>query len=323
MNRHQFIGGRGGAAITPCQDKQTFLLCGGTNRDNVLYNDFWKIRLEVKNGDIAVGKQKITNSQEFSGRTGHSSITTENGDVYIFGGQNFEQELNTNELWEFRANTNILVKINDATGTPPSPRNSHGMVYHQETGSIYIFGGADGEGPKCDFFKYSIKCHNWEEITVPVSIKGREMLSMNLLSPDSIVMIGGRTLEGLSNQIICYNLTTNTWNENFMKLPKMVCAHSSTIIDDKLYLFGGINDLGFSDIVYSIDLFSGIKKQALLSTLEDIDPSTNPENVGIMATSLVFCEELKCFLMVCGSKMANEIDRALVIDRVKLDSLLA
>ena len=72
---------------------------------------------------------------------------------------------------------------------------------------------------------------------------GRFSHSANLYA-DSMVLFGGESQNGsLNNDLWLYNITQDRWTEltvNDTMKPSPVTEHTATVVDDKLYIFGGI-----------------------------------------------------------------------------------
>lgn len=71
---------------------------------------------------------------------------------------------------------------------------------------------------------------------------GRFSHSANLYH-DSMVLFGGELQNGsLTNELWLYNITLNKWTElavNDVAKPPPLAEHTATLVDDKLYIFGG------------------------------------------------------------------------------------
>ena len=72
---------------------------------------------------------------------------------------------------------------------------------------------------------------------------GRFSHSANLYG-DSMVLFGGESQNGnLNNDLWLYNITLDQWTEltlNDAMKPPPVSEHTATVVDDKLYIFGGM-----------------------------------------------------------------------------------
>ena len=76
--------------------------------------------------------------------------------VYLFGGQDSENSVLFNQLFELDLETKALKQIEQADGkiTPPI-RNSHTMTKLDDS-KAYIFGGANEEGPLKDLYELDL-----------------------------------------------------------------------------------------------------------------------------------------------------------------------
>lgn len=61
-----------------------------------------------------------------------------------------------------------------------------------------------------------------------------------------MIVVGGRYLDSVKQDIYALDLETFNWRR-IKELPFGLCAHSSTIVDDCLYIYGGTSGLEFFD----------------------------------------------------------------------------
>eukprot|EP01015_Nassula_variabilis_P011708 TRINITY_DN19472_c0_g1_i1.p2 TRINITY_DN19472_c0_g1~~TRINITY_DN19472_c0_g1_i1.p2 ORF type:complete len:120 (+),score=16.29 TRINITY_DN19472_c0_g1_i1:58-417(+) len=84
----------------------------------------------------------------------------------------------------------------------PNGRNSHGFIYVQEQQSVYLFGGADQNGPLNDLYKLDLSKNdfsNWQKIiTKGDGPEGIEMHSLHYYK-GTLLVVGGRTLNEVTN----------------------------------------------------------------------------------------------------------------------------
>ena len=196
------------------------------------------------------------------------------------------------------------------------------MAYHTDSNSIYLFGGADEEGPKKDFYRYKIDEKTWEKLEVPEDVKALEMHTMEAWGKNKLLIIGGRSSEGVSKHIYKYDVKQNKWDLGFKKLPVPLCAHSSLMVGDFLYVVGGLAEQLLSDFIFKIDLVEKSSTRATFSDFEDKGVVQSKEMAGIMATNLAFCKKYNCFVLFGGSTLADELDRILIIEMDKLEEKL-
>lgn len=310
------IGKRGGACMAPTNKDDTYLITGGANRMTDNFKDFWLIKLQKDStGKVVTGKKKLEEVETPIGCQGLTSISSNTGDVFIFGGQNTMHQRHNNDFYRFKSNNNILVKIVDASGDIPPARSSHAMVYHPSSNSIYLFGGANNTGPLKDFYCYSIDDNSWKKITSPSDDRftAREMLTMEIWNEDSVLLVGGRNAQSFQKSIILYNVKTGEWDLDFKKIPGALCSHASILLGDHLYLFGGVGEGMLEDKIVRLDLVQKNSVKARLSEFEVEASENNPETLGLMAACVEYSQKFDCFVLFGGSKIMDELERVLII----------
>jgi len=61
-----------------------------------------------------------------------------------------------------------------------------------------------------------------------------------------MIVIGGRHCQDVKNEVYALDLTTLEW-KLLKRLPNSVCAHSSVLVDDTIYIYGGTDGQQFFD----------------------------------------------------------------------------
>lgn len=78
-----------------------------------------------------------------------------------------------------------------------------------------------------------------------------------------MIIIGGRTLDKISNEILLVDL--NKWVcTTLFKLPHGICSHSSVLIGDELYIYAGTDGIGFLNTLYCFGLRDGNLKRFIV-----------------------------------------------------------
>lgn len=119
-----------------------------------------------------------------------------------------------------------------------------------------------------------------------------------------LLIIGGRTSQGISNEILAVNLAENS---SFLlkTLPHGLCAHSSFLRNDELFLYGGTDGFGFLNILYNYRINSDILFKVSL------DEEIKGFQARIAASVTSFCEgELVIF---GGSGFEEEKNEVLLV----------
>ena len=95
---------------------------------------------------------------------------------------------------------------------------------------------------------------NEEEITVN---------EKSLKTQSFMIIIGGRTMDKISNEILSVDL--NKWVcTSLFKLPHGICSHSSVLIGNELYIYAGTDGTGFLNTLYCFDLRNGNLKRFIV-----------------------------------------------------------
>ncbi|KAJ3428085.1 hypothetical protein M0812_25717 [Anaeramoeba flamelloides] len=180
-------------------------------------------------------------------------------------------------------------------GDSITPRWGHRMVKFDQY--LVIFGGFMINGKYLnDLYYLNLQTNNLKQIeTIGKTIKGMSNFSF-VRYKDFIYLFGGRTslLGSRSNEIYKYNFKNKEWIgiEPIGEKPLPRSSHSTTIYNNKLYVYGGmVNKKAISDLWY-FDLESEIWVKVL------DDPQNNYVSSGI---SSYLCKDFGYWVFYGGS----------------------
>ncbi|RHY04259.1 hypothetical protein DYB28_008512 [Aphanomyces astaci] len=158
------------------------------------------------------------------------------------------------------------------SGEVPNKRSGHTLTLRGSENALYLFGGCDHKippGPSNDLLKLEMNGgFNWARI-VPVSSApedtppARWRHSALLYSDKKLIIFGGFAAEKRMNDLWVFDCDTKLWEQqhpqNFWEgLPQCRGSHSATLVDHKMYIFGGYggNGYGRTDFndVHALDL---------------------------------------------------------------------
>jgi N-acetylneuraminic acid mutarotase len=198
-------------------------------------------------------------------KAAHSSEKIGNK-IYTFGGWNGRSALNSVELYDLdKCEWSILI----CNGDKPSARNNHASCCYNEF--IYIHGGHDGENWLDDFYEFDTNRVKWRQITSSefhYKPPSRACHSLSVIGK-KIYMYGGYDGRLSFKDIEVYNISSQVWtvlNISSKFIPVARNAHSATVINKKIYIFGGhyqnfhLNDLLIFDpakLIWSSPKISG------------------------------------------------------------------
>ncbi|CAD8125679.1 unnamed protein product [Paramecium sonneborni] len=164
-------------------DKGKYIVVGGVNRsENGLQelNDFWTLHLPLKDGNLAgIWKELIIENQQlYTSRSSQAACISDDKMVYIYGGQKFLESQSTDEFYRIDTVQKVLSIVKSKN--KPKARNSHTLTYYKER--LYLFGGANDNGPLNDLHIYDIKSEIWNQVQdVSELIIAREMHTAHIL----------------------------------------------------------------------------------------------------------------------------------------------
>lgn len=127
----------------------------------------------------------------------------------------------------------------------PYKRYGHTAVAYKNC--VYMWGGRNDEALCSNLYRFDVKTLQWEHITTKgVKPEARDGHSASIIG-NKMYIFGGY-IEGLrrySQDLYCLNLDTMVWKyvNTTGKTPEYRDFHSSVIIDNKLYIFGGRSDV--------------------------------------------------------------------------------
>jgi N-acetylneuraminic acid mutarotase len=152
--------------------------------------------------------------------------------IYIFNGWG------NNRLEILDLATNTLTKGADN----PSYTGNSGSAIHD--GKIYVFGGSGLNGAAKNVFSkkfqyYDIASDTWHPLPDMPTAKETKGKIVN----NKLYVIGGFNGKP-SNLINVYDLTTNSWTDQYT-MPVSISGHSLAVSDDKIFIVGDYDNLTF------------------------------------------------------------------------------
>jgi hypothetical protein len=120
-------------------------------------------------------------------RSLHSSALMKDN-IYIFGG--YDGTSRVNDFYSFDCNSRSWSIVIHLSGQPPSPRDRHISVVHEDT--FYVFGGFDGRSRVNDLHGYDTACRMWRPI---IAVAGNPPSARHshaaVVHHDSMYVFGG------------------------------------------------------------------------------------------------------------------------------------
>lgn len=117
----------------------------------------------------------------------------------------------------------------------PPERNSHSMVRDPENGLVYVYGGANSNGPLGDLWTFDCTAGPQEAAWNQLHPRGEkpgalEMHTCHLrvhgegeARRKELLVVGGKGLDGISNRVYALDLGGNEWRVE-ATLPSELCS---------------------------------------------------------------------------------------------------
>eukprot|EP01080_Neovahlkampfia_damariscottae_P005805 gene5805-9628_t len=206
---------------------------GGVDTFIIPQNKFISVDKKTLETEEIVTKQKTPLE-----RCGHISFIHEDK-MYVHGGKQHGELFDETLIYDFKekewkettlGSENIL-----------GARCFHSCVILKN--QLFVFGGITKNHTKNYFFKFDFSEDKWTEIEIESSPEQRFGQSMNLKDDSKIILFGGECKSEFYNDIHQYDIENNKWEhikpENTEIIPAGRSKHSSFLLDDCLWIFGG------------------------------------------------------------------------------------
>jgi len=194
--------------------------------------------LETKGTWLEVEVDTTSSSPPPSARSLHTASLW-NDCMFVFGG--FDGVERRNDMYVFNFTTKTWRVVDNATGSPPTPRDRHSSVVYRN--SLYIFGGFDGHARTNDLYRFDIETSNWTQIlpstlesTIPTPRHSHSAVVYN----DSMIVYGGYD-GGYRSDLHKYSFASNTWTrfDPSGRSPRPRYRATCVVHRDQCYLHGG------------------------------------------------------------------------------------
>ena len=224
-------------------------------RNNQTTKGEWK-EVEVVKNPISFNEQEQEPSSPCA-RSLHTAAIW-NDQMLVFGG--YDGESRRNDFYSFHFKTSEWTRIdergNNASGTPPSPRDRHCAVVHGN--GFYVFGGFDGAARVNDLYKYDFIEGKWSQILPdsdnPTWPSPRHSHSA-VVHNDKMLIFGGYD-GSYRNDLYEFNFITNVWAviDVIGRIPRQRYRATCVVHDNCLILHGGHDGTRHLDDTNALDL---------------------------------------------------------------------
>ncbi|CAX44277.1 cell fusion/morphology, Kelch domain-containing protein, putative [Candida dubliniensis CD36] len=252
------------AAASIASEKNELFLMGGL-KDGSVFGDTWKIVPQINHeGDIinyVAENIEVVNNNNPPARVGHAAVLCGNAFI-VYGGDTVDTDTNgfpDNNFYLFNIN-NHKYTIPSHILNKPNGRYGHtiGVISLNNTSSrLYLFGGQLENDVFNDLYYFELNSFKspkatWQLVEPVNDFKPPPLTnhSMSVYKNKVYVFGGVYNNEKVSNDLWVFDAANDTWTQvtTTGDIPPPVNEHSSCVVDDRMYVYGG-ND--FQGIIYS------------------------------------------------------------------------
>ena len=198
------------------------------------------------------------------GISGHVAVTWNNGTL-IWGGHS----------WDFRLHYYHRGKWTQIETSGHLPKWGKCYGAHVINDNMYVLGEDNNRTTGI----FSLHLHTWTWTmsipsgTLPTVRWG--IRSTSWVYDNKIYFFGYKYIYQWSNQLFCYNISTNSWEcpESKGEIPSPRISALTTITDNTVFLFGGFNGSGLLNDLHILDMPSMIWKKVHGNMLSGQGPS--------------------------------------------------
>jgi len=162
-----------------------------------------------------------------------------NGVMYIFGGYDGAQRVNTFHAFSFADRRWSPVLPSSVSASQPSPRDRHVSVAHGN--SVYVHGGFDGKSRVNDFWRFDFSAMTWREVSVQSGTPPSPRHShAAVVHGDSLYVFGGYD-GSYKSDLHEFDFLQSTWSTvpAAGRRPRARYRATAVVHKNSLLLYGG------------------------------------------------------------------------------------
>ncbi|CAF0889575.1 unnamed protein product [Rotaria sordida] len=206
-------------------------------------------------------------------RRGRVSAAVVNNKIYVCGGSNGQQELNTGEYFDLQT-MDKWSPIKDLT-TPVT----HGATCSDDS-YVYLIGGCEGDKCKNDCYRYDPKNNQWTTLS---SMTCERSQAAAVYFNGKIYVFGGYRSNRCLTSCEILTLSTNQWSIGpTMRENRRGCG--AVLYENKIFIIGGSN--GITSLA-SIEIYDPITNE----WITNINRIPNELNIPRVGVGITVCNE--------------------------------
>ncbi|XP_056623714.1 rab9 effector protein with kelch motifs [Triplophysa dalaica] len=212
--------------------------------------------------ETAVKHVKSCRADRPSKRWSHAMCLSDPDTAILIGGEADDQASCKDSLWKLEIDSEFWFPMNTSTSevNPPSSRG-HSATFDPESKVVYVYGGMRDDQRYSDIYVLDTITWKWKLITAKGNIPSLAYHSANVYKRELYVF--GGVLPSLcsegkicSNALYIFNPEHGLWYQPIVEgdrpLPRF--GHTTTLLSDKLIIFGGRKTAAYLNDLHILDL---------------------------------------------------------------------
>ncbi|KAG7328301.1 hypothetical protein KOW79_008245 [Hemibagrus wyckioides] len=197
-----------------------------------------------------------------SKRWKHTMCLCDPDTAVLIGGETTEQNYSTDSIWKLEIDGDFWFPVNSTTVGPlPPSSQGHSAAFDPENKVVYVYGGFRDGQRYSDIYMLDTLTWKWKLIKAKGNVPSLAYHSCSIYKRELYVFGGLQPSRGpggkaCSNALYIFNPEHELWYQPIVEgdrpLPRF--GHSSTLLPNKLVIFGGLKTAAYLNDLYILDL---------------------------------------------------------------------
>ncbi|KAK3563043.1 hypothetical protein QTP86_014562 [Hemibagrus guttatus] len=197
-----------------------------------------------------------------SKRWKHTMCLCDPDTAVLIGGEPAEQNYSTDSIWKLEIDGDFWFPMNSSTVGPlPPSSQGHSAAFDTENKVVYVYGGFRDGQRFSDIYMLDTLTWKWKLIKAKGNVPSLAYHSCSIYKRELYVFGGLQPSRGpggkaCSNALYIFNPEHELWYQPIVEgdrpLPRF--GHSSTLLPNKLVIFGGLKTAAYLNDLYILDL---------------------------------------------------------------------
>ena len=213
MNMSPAAAPAGPASMAYDAESDRVILFGGCSRTECPSDETWAYDFNTNRWT------NLNPAKAPSPRSNHAMAYDSHSDRVILFGGCFVTRCPSDETWAYDFNTNTWTKMSPVVR--PNGRYEHAMAYDSQSDRTILFGGGlAGGSPNDETWAYDFSADRWTNTNPSRAPSARRDHALAYDSQsDRVVMFGGQTGGGVTDETWAYDLGANVWTKTAPSVP--------------------------------------------------------------------------------------------------------